>query len=232
MSIEQPTGRGGKFTARFSALMQNFKMTQKVYKFVLLEVLGIYAVVAAAVIIPVGYYFNYLTAVILGLPAGALAAVFWFGRRAMKAAYKSIEGQPGAAAAVVENMRGNWFVTPAVAANRNQDLVSRVVGRCGIVLISEGPSSRVVPMLATERKKTARWVPETPIFEIQVGTEEGQLEIGKLTRELSKLPSSLRGAEILTIRRRLEAVAKVQGPAPIPKGPMPKSAKQARGMRG
>ena len=94
----------------------------------------------------------------------------------MRAAYQQIDGQPGAAAAVVQSIRGgNWAVTPAVAVNKSQDLITRVVGKPGVVLISEGPSSRVVPMLANERKRTARWLPDVPIYEIQVGNDEGQV---------------------------------------------------------
>ena len=64
--------------------------------------------------------------------------------------------QPGAAAAVIQSFRGGkWPITPAVAANRSQDLVHRVVGKPGVILVSEGPANRVVPMLATERKRTA-----------------------------------------------------------------------------
>lgn len=95
----------------------------------------------------------------------------------MKAAYHQIEGQPGAAAAVVQSLRGGWLVTPGIAVNKNQDLISRVVGKPGVILISEGPSSRVGHMLGNERKKTARWLPDIPIYEIQVGDEPGQVPL-------------------------------------------------------
>ena len=57
----------------------------------------------------------------LGVLLGVLVAVILFGRFAQSAQYSAIEGQPGAAAAVLENMRGSWTVTPAIAANRNMD---------------------------------------------------------------------------------------------------------------
>src|SRR6266700_707543 len=62
----------------------------------------------------------------------------------------------GAAAAVLQNLRGNWSVTPAVSGNRSMDLVHRAVGRPGVLLISEGPSSRVSALLGAEKKRLAR----------------------------------------------------------------------------
>ena len=67
-----------------------------------------------------------------GVLLGALATMVLFGRYAQSAQYKAIAGQPGAAAAVVQTMRGNWTVTPAIAGNRNMDIVHRVVGRPGV----------------------------------------------------------------------------------------------------
>ena len=43
-----------------------------------------------------------------------------------EAQYEMIEGQPGAAAAIMENMRGGWTVTPAVHGQPQLDVVHRV----------------------------------------------------------------------------------------------------------
>jgi hypothetical protein len=215
-----------------SSLAQNWSMTQKVYRLLPLEVGGLFVGVFLLVFLPVSLWLNWLTALILALPLALLAATFWFSRRAMKAAYTQIDGQPGAAAAVIQSLRGgNWLVTPAVAVNKNQDIVNRVVGKPGVILVSEGPSSRVVPMLANERKRTARWLPEIPIYEIQVGNDEGQVPLMKLQNALGKLPRNLRGGEITEIRRRLDALGNAATSMPIPKGPMPTSARQVRRQR-
>ena len=224
--------RGGKFAERLAAIRENYRMTRKVHRWVGWEMLGIFAAVSAVVAVPVGLFLNWITALLIAIPLGLLAAVAWFSRRAMNAAYASIEGQPGAAAAVIESMRGNWSVTPAVAVTKNSDLVSRAIGRCGVVLVAEGPSGRVQHLLANERKKTARWLPEVPIYEIQVGTEPAQISVAKLQRELNKLPKALRPAEVNDIRRRLEALSKRESPVPLPKGPLPKSGKIPKSMRG
>jgi hypothetical protein len=223
----------GRIRTTLSSLAQNWRMTQKVHRALPLEVGGIAIAAGVVVAVPVGLWLNWLTGILIGVPVGLLAATFWFSRRAMNAAYSQIAGQPGAAAAVIQSLRGNnWLVTPAVAISKNQDMVSRVVGKPGVILIGEGPSSRIVPMLANERKRTARWLPEVPIYEIQVGDGEDQIPLTRLQKSLNKLPRNLRGGEVTEIRRRLDALGGVASSMPIPKGPMPTSARQVRRQRG
>lgn len=220
----------GRIRTSLSAIGQNWKMTSAAYPTLPLEVLGLFLGVGAAVAVPVGLLVNWLTGILLAIPTGLLAATFWFSRRAIRAAYKRIEGQPGAAAAVLESMRG-WAVTPAVAVSKNQDMISRVVGKPGVILVGEGPASRITHMLANERKRTARWVPDIPIYEVQVGDDEGQVTLLKLQKSLQKLPRSLRGGEITEVRRRLEALGNARNSMPVPKGPIPTSPRQVRRPR-
>jgi hypothetical protein len=221
-----------KIRGYLSSLRDNFKLTRQVHRWVGLEMLGIFIVVTAIVAIPVSLFLNWLSGILIGMPVGLLAMTYWFSRRAMNAAYTQIEGQSGAAVAVIQQMRGNWSITPAVAVTRNSDIVSRVVGRPGVILVGEGPRQRVTHLLANERKKTARWLPEVPIYEIQVGTEADQVSVSKVQRELTKLPRALRPAEVNDVRRRLEAFSKKDSPVPIPKGPLPKGGKIPKSMRG
>lgn len=220
-----------KIRTRLAALAQNWSMTQRVYRLLPLEVAGFFLLGLLVVGIPVTIFVNLLTGILVAIPVGLLAATFWFSRRAMRAAYAQIDGQSGASAAVLQSLRGGWLVTPAVSVNKSQDMVSRVVGKPGVILVSEGPSSRVGHLLGNERKKTARWVPEIPIYEIQVGNEEGQVPLLKLQSALNKLPRNLRGGEITEVRRRLDAVSQTGGALPIPKGPVPTSARQVRRPR-
>lgn len=222
--------RSGRIRSTLSSIRQNWSMTREAYPALPFEVLGLAALAFGVVFIPVFIWVNWLSALLLAIPAALLVAVLWFSRRAMRAAYRRIEGQPGAAAAVIQSIRGGaWAVTPGVAVSKSQDLVSRVVGKPGVILVSEGPSSRVGHLLANERKKTARWLPEVPIYEIQVGDEDDQVPLAKLQSALRKLPRNLRGGEITEVRRRLDAVSGT--PLPIPKGPVPTSPRQVRGRR-
>ncbi|MDQ1668900.1 MAG: hypothetical protein QOE40_961, partial [Actinomycetota bacterium] len=166
---------------------------------------------------------------IFGLMLGVLAATIVFGRRAEKAAFSQVEGQPGAAAAALNMLRRGWTVTPGVAVTRNQDLVHRAVGRPGVVLIAEGSPTRLPNLLAQEKKKVARFVPDVPIYDVQAGNEEGQVSLRKLNRHLMKLPRNLKNDQVSEVNRRLKAVGTMN--LPIPKGPMPKNMRMPKGPR-
>ncbi len=113
---------------------------------------------------------------ILGLLLAFLATAIVFGRRAERAAFGQMEGQPGAAAAVLDNVGRGWTTTPAVAMNRSQDVVHRAVGKAGIVLVAEGNPNRVKSLLAAEKRKMARIVADVPVHDLLVGTGEGQVD--------------------------------------------------------
>jgi len=161
----------------------------------------------------------------LGVLLGALVGMILFGRFAQAAQYAAIEGQPGAAAAVLENMRGNWTVTPAIAANRNMDVVHRTVGRPGVVLVGEGSPTRLASLMAAEKKRVARVAYEVPIFEFQVGNEEGQIPLSKLQRKVMRLPRNLKPAAVSDINHRLKAL---QPSLQAPKGPIPRNIRQPK----
>ena len=71
----------------------------------------------------------------LGVMLGVLVAFIIFGRRAQRMVYRKAEGQTGAAAWALDNLRGKWRVTPGVAATGHFDAVHRVIGRPGVILI-------------------------------------------------------------------------------------------------
>jgi hypothetical protein len=168
----------------------------------------------------------------LGFMTGLTLTAWVFGRRAERAVYGQIEGQPGAAAASLNMLRRGWTVTPAVAFTKQQDLVHRVVGRAGVVLVAEGNHNRVRGLLNQEKRKIARVAPDVSVHEIIAGSGEGEVPLRKLPRAVTKLPKSITAGQVNELNHRLKALGAQQGALPIPKGPMPRSAKQARSMRG
>lgn len=161
----------------------------------------------------------------VGVLLGVLAAMILFGRFAQRAQYAAIDGQLGAAAAVLQSMTGDWTVTPAVTANRSMDVVHRAVGKRGVVLVGEGTPSRVEALITAERKKTERVAHGVPITDFQVGAGEGQIPVSKLQREIMKLPSTLKPAAVSDLNYRLKALRPTMQ---MPKGPMPKGARQPK----
>jgi hypothetical protein len=189
------------------------------------------ALVVVAVLVVVGVLTGhpvYLS--VLGVVAGMLVGTTVFGRRATSSMYAQVEGQPGAAAQVLQTLRGDWRVTPAVAYNRNMDLVHRVVGRAGVVLVGEGNSVANLRQLLTDQKRrVARVAPETPIYDVVVGDGEGQVPLRKLPQHVMKLPRNLRGKEIAGIEGRMRALGGTN--VPLPKGPLPKVGRMPKGLR-
>jgi hypothetical protein len=211
-----------KKPSRTSQIRQAYSMTRKsdprVGWVTLATFLGVLVVLLA-----IGFLIGHPVYVgIMGVMFAFLAATIVFGRRAEKAAFSQVEGQPGAAAAALNMLRKGWTVTPGVAVTRNQDLVHRAVGRPGVVLIAEGGGpSRLGNLLAQEKKKVARFVPDVPIYDIQAGNDEGQVPLRKLNKHLMKLPRNLKNDQVSEVNRRLKALGSMS--LPIPKGPMPKN---------
>jgi hypothetical protein len=169
-----------------------------------------------------------LVAILLGAPLlfipvavllGALAAMIVFGRRAQGSAYRQVEGQPGAAAWVLEGMRGDWRVSSGVAGTTQLDAVHRVLGRPGVILVAEGSPARIRPLLAQEKKRISRVVGDAPIYDIVVGDEEGQVPLRKLSAHVMKLPRNLDGGQLNALGKRLSALG--GGRMPVPGGPLP-----------
>jgi hypothetical protein len=215
-------------TGRLRQLGAAYRLTRQNDRFIGLILLAVFLVVGG-VVFAVGWWLvHWLVGLILAIPSGLLAAVIVFGRRAEKAAYAQYEGQPGAAAASLGMLRRGWDVKPAVGFTKNQDLVHRVVGRPGIVLIGEGNPNRVRNLLIAEKRKHARVAGEVPIYDIVAGDGEDEIPLRKLARHIMKLPRNLRPAEVTDVLQRLRAVDAMRPPMPMPKGPMPTNPRVAR----
>jgi hypothetical protein len=171
--------------------------------------------------------------IVFGVLVGTLATLIVFGRRAQRAALAQIEGQPGAAAAALGLLRRGWKTDPAIGFTKQQDVVHRLVGPPGIVLIGEGNPNRLKPLMASERRKHERVAAETVITEIIVGDGPDEVPLRKLVRHVSKLRRELKPAAMTDVLARLKALDANRSNIPLPKGPMPTSMKGARqNMRG
>ncbi len=155
--------------------------------------------------------------IILGLLAGPVAAVIVFGRRAMKTQYAMLEGQPGAAIAVLQSQRG-FLVTPAIAFNRKQDMVHLAVGRCGVILIGEGRPAGVKLLMKQEAAKIKRATGDVAIHQLSVGNGEGQLPLGDLRTTAMKLKPVMKKEQMYDLHPKLEAIVKKSQPR-MPGGP-------------
>jgi hypothetical protein len=157
--------------------------------------------------------------IVAGVLGGLLLALVILGRRAERAAYSQIEGQPGAVGAVLRSsLRRGWVGSemPVSVNGKTQDAVYSAVGRGGVVLISEGPVSRTRRMLDDERRKVIKVVPNVATTLISVGPDDDSVPLHKLARRLTKIKPTLTKAEVLAVNNRLSSMSKAG--LPIPKG--------------
>jgi hypothetical protein len=226
--LEPPNPEGG----RLKQVVTAYKITAQRDKTLPLWLLGAFAL-DFVVVFALGLLLGHVIfGAIFAVMTGFLSALFALGSRVQKSAYAQVEGQPGAAAAVLNTIkRGGWTITPGVAASRNQDMVHRAVGKAGIVLIGEGEPRGVAVLLDAERKRMNRFVMDAPVVEIVIGYEKDQVALRKLSRHLMRLPKKLKGGQVTDINDRLRAVGDVMKNAPIPKGPMPKNARMPKAPR-
>jgi hypothetical protein len=217
---EKQPGRLRRFGNQLGMIKQAYSLTRKndpklpwilliafAATFVVIELIAILVLGSPWLLLPI--------AILLGL----LVALIIFGRRAQGTAYRQVEGQPGAASWVLDGMRGDWRVTAGVAGTPQLDAVHRVLGRPGVILVGEGSPTRVRGLLAQEKKKVSRVVGDTPIYDIVVGEDEGQVPLRKLSSHVMKLPRNITAAEVNALGKRMAALG---GPRmPVPGGPLP-----------
>lgn len=222
---------------RMAQMLETYRMAKRTDPRLGLIMLGCFVVGFAAGFAAFWFltdgWLGMVLAVVGGLLLGLLLAMIVFGRRAQKAAYRQMEGQPGAAAAALRMLRRGWRSYPVVAFTKQQDVVHRVVGPPGIVLVGEGNAQRLRTLLATERRKHERVASETPIHEVICGNGEGEVPLPKLVRHITKLGRQVKPAEMTDILNRLKALDANRSNIPLPKGPVPTSMKGMRSqMRG
>jgi hypothetical protein len=156
---------------------------------------------------------------VLGALVGIMLATIVLARRAERAAFTQLSGQPGASLAALQNVKRGWSIEdqPIAVDPRTQDLVFRAVGRPGVLLVTEGPLPRVNRIAEQERKRVSRVLgPEVPVTVLHAGDGQGQVSLRKLRGAVLKLRPKLTKAEVSEISKRLRALGAAK--PPIPKG--------------
>ncbi|QAY74085.1 DUF4191 family protein [Agromyces protaetiae] len=223
-----------KEPGRFKQMWQVFQMTRRYDPSAQwLMLLGFLAPVVVTIVLALwlseGNGLTMALWIIAGVLAGLLLVLIILGRRAERAAYSQIDGQPGAVGAVLRSgLRGSWIGNemPVAVNGKTQDAVYRAVGRGGVVLIGEGDAGRVERMLKDEERKVSRVLPNVPIRLLTVGHGEGSVELHRLSAALRKTKRSLTKPEVQAVSNRLNSL---QSSLPIPKGIDPMKARAQRG---
>ena len=220
---EAKRARRAASKARRKQIFEAFRMQRREDKALIPLMVGSF-LLAIVVVFLVGLIFELQWILLpIGVALGALAAISIFGRRVQSSVYTKADGQPGAAGWALDNMRGQWRITPGVAGTTHLDAVHRVVGRPGVILVAEGAPHRVKSLLAQEKKRTARVAGSTPIYDVIVGNDEGQVSLRRLQRHIMKLPRNISAKQMESLEAKLAALG--SRAAAMPKGPLPTGAK-------
>jgi hypothetical protein len=222
MAKEQPEKVG--FIGRMKQIGMVFSFTAKRDKLFLPLVSGAVAV-AIALTVLMAIFWGPLF-IVVGVMLVLLAVLIVLNFRANKAMLNEAEGQPGAAASIVENMRGDFRVTPALASTTQFDFVHLVISRGGVILLGEGNPSRVRSLINQERKRLSKVIGSAELRDFIVGNGEGEVPMGKLRMTLMRLPRTLTPKDITALDKRLKALsARPQ----LPKGAIPKNMRPPKG---
>ncbi|PZQ91481.1 MAG: DUF4191 domain-containing protein [Leifsonia xyli] len=208
-----------KEPGRIKQMWQVYQMTRRADSTITwFLILAFILPIAVSIVLAIAFFAESIIAIILTIVTGVLAGVLLvlvvLGRRAERAAYSQIAGQPGAVGAVLKSgLRRSWIGSeePVAFSAKTRDAVYRAVGRPGVVLIGEGPLSRTQPMIEKERASVARLLPNVPVHLLFVGPDSGSLPLHKVPTALNKFPRKLTKAEVLQVDKRLTSVAKVKG---------------------
>jgi len=224
--MAKPSQEKVSFVERLKQIGMVFRFTAKQDKWFVPLVVG-------AVLIPV--LLTVIAAILWGwiwIPVGImitlLGVLIVLNLRSNTAMLNALEGQPGAPTQIMSSLRGNWRVKEQpVAYTINNDFVHLVLGPPGVVLVAEGEPSRVKAMLGEQKRRMGKVIGQTPLYDIVVGNDEGQVPLRKLRATMLKLPKNLTGKEINSLDRALTALtAKPQ----MPKGGLPKEFRPPKGM--
>ena len=233
---EQSTPKPPKEPGRIKQMWQVFTMTRRYDKNVVwIMALGFLLPVAAGLIVALllsgGNGFAMAMWIVAGVLAGFLVALIILGRRAERAAYGQIAGQPGAVGAVLRSsLKRSWRGSemPVAVNGKTQDAVYRAVGRGGVVLISEGSKTRTTRMLEEERRKVLRVLPNVPVTFLYVDSHDPDaLPLHKVASRMAKVKPALNKAEVMAVSNRLTSLGSTG--MPIPKGVDPFKVRPQRG---
>jgi hypothetical protein len=223
-----------KEPGRLKQMYQVFQMTRRYDSTAIYwMVLAVIVPVALGVVLGLIFAQDNILGLILWIVAGLLGGVLLFlvvlGRRAEKAAYSQIEGQPGAVGAVLKSsLRRGWTASemPVAVSPKTQDAVYRAVGNGGVVLIGEGPKSRTQKMLEEERRRVTRILPNVAVTFLHVGPDEDAVPLHRIPVKLARLKRNLNKAEVNAVSTRLSSLGR--NSLPIPKGVDPMKARAPR----
>jgi hypothetical protein len=224
-----------KEPGRIRQLWQVYKLTAKADKnFVPLGVLSFVGPMAIGIVTILLFFMDSPLSIFLWSISTILFSLLLtlgvLSRRAERAAFMRISGQPGAVSAVLSSTLKRGYSTsemPVAVDPKSRDAVYRAVGKAGVVLIAEGNSARLRQIVEDEKRKVSRAIPGVTVSVLSVNEQPGSVPLYALTKAIYKLKKTLSRAEISVVNKRLAGLGLN---IPIPKGIDPNRIRAGRRM--
>ncbi|MEN9752922.1 MAG: hypothetical protein RL670_613 [Actinomycetota bacterium] len=162
--------------------------------------------------------FSQISWYVCGVMGGVLASMILLNRPAEKAQFARFEGQPGATTVVLQSLLKRAFrgsEEPVGVNPRTRDMVFRIVGGPGIVVIAEGQRSSVSNLVEEQRRIAQKVANGVPFHVVYIGTGEHQVRLGDARPHIMKMKRELNRREITETVNRLGSMSLK---LPIPKG--------------
>jgi len=218
---------------RMKQMVKSFSMTREYDDKLIWLMLGaLLGVIAIFVVL--SFFLNpFWMYLVFGVAFGVISAMYVLTWRAKGATFRRFAGQPGAAEVAINLLpKKGWVKNPAIAIDRHQNSVHRVIGPPGIVLVGDGQPGRVREMLATEAKRHEAIKYSVPVTTVLMGDAANQVPMSKLDKYIKKLPKAIKDTQITEVVSRLKALDGSRPRVPMPKGPMPNMKGARAALRG
>jgi hypothetical protein len=157
---------------------------------------------------------------VLALIAGYLSALLTLTNRANRAIFTKYANEPGRISLTVGTLTRRIYkgTNQPVAVNaRTKDMVFRVVGPAGVVLMGEGAKNSTQQLLEDERRKIQRVASGVTVHTFYSSEDGSGVPIHVLHKKVNKLKRTMSKTEIRAVQNRLAAMDS-RGGLPIPKG--------------
>ena len=199
-------------------------------------VVGILVAIAMSVIgafISNFTYFGVILWTLLGIITGYLSALLVISRKANSAVYVKFANEPGKVSIAVGTLTRRSYkgTNQPIAVNpRTKDMIFRVVGPAGVVLMGDGAPTSTKVMLEEERRKVQRAVNGVTVHLLYCSEDGHGTPLKQLEKAVRKLKRTLTRAEIAAVQNRLSALDN-RSLLPIPKGIDPMKIRPSKRMR-
>ncbi|MGO3208667.1 DUF4191 domain-containing protein [Brachybacterium sp. AOP42-C2-15] len=228
---------GSKKQGRIKQIIEVYKYTQEIDRTTLPWMIGaILGAIALGVLVSWLVLNSPWYGIFMGLAIGVLVAMMILARKAERAAFGRIKGQPGAALAAMQSIRRGWNIDeePVQIDPRSQKMLFRASGRAGIAVVAEDSSATSMKLLEKERRSIRRVLQHdnVPVHQIVVGDGDGEVPLHKLPSHMQRMKKQLTKDEAAQVTKRLNALRRSLRQS-IPKGVDPMRARPNRkAMRG